>query len=206
MTWQRRGSCRCARTAASMLARICCCSSGWNSLLQLRPKALTVCAHDKRLQGNSWSPMPGPFQYPFAPISVPPLHRADEELTLFVAAHWTQFTDPESRQPYWYNQARQGGWSLSATRLPHATGPCSCPHALLRRGRARAGSGLPRQLPSQPWTLGSACLLSAGCLLDLHAHSSQPQGTLPCRSPTRSPGRSRCCRSASRLTRRGATS
>lgn len=28
----------------------------------------------------------------------------DEELTLFVAAHWTQFTDPESRQPYWYNQ------------------------------------------------------------------------------------------------------
>ena len=31
---------------------------------------------------------------------------ADEELTLFVAAHWSKFEDPESRQSYWYNQAR----------------------------------------------------------------------------------------------------
>lgn len=42
---------------------------------------------------------------PLIPPSVPPSKHSDEELTLFVAAHWTQFTDPESRQPYWYNQA-----------------------------------------------------------------------------------------------------
>lgn len=28
----------------------------------------------------------------------------DEELTLFVAAHWSKFKDPDSRQSYWYNQ------------------------------------------------------------------------------------------------------
>ncbi|KAL4854923.1 Hexokinase-1 [Chlorella vulgaris] len=28
----------------------------------------------------------------------------DQELTLFVAAHWSKFKDPESHQSYWYNQ------------------------------------------------------------------------------------------------------
>ena len=39
--------------------------------------------------------------HPTAHLCLP---AADEELTLFVAAHWSKFQDPESRQGYWYNQ------------------------------------------------------------------------------------------------------
>ena len=129
--------------------------------------------------------------YPgLAPVTAPPppplpLCCSDEELTLFVAAHWSKFKDPDSRQSYWYNQVGvwEGVWG-QAGRAPHNAW-------------------------SRPPPLRHPCLPDRVAPGPLHADVCTPLppcASLRLRSRTVSAGRSRCCRSASRLTTREGTS
>ena len=86
------------------------------------------------------------------PAPAPP---PDEELTLFVAAHWTRFHDPDSRQPYWYNQV--GG---------RVDGGCRAPRGVRMwaegRGQAvlAAGRGPAPLAPTVAAPAGLRCALS----------------------------------------------
>lgn len=109
----------------------------------------------------------------------------DEELTLFVAAHWTEFRDPESRQEYWYNQIThrinwerpvlpqrvaiddEGGFILTEAEedrvMPSRSAICAAGrydlyHAILQHGGFTAAAELLHRRPAWPPTQHLASL------------------------------------------------
>ena len=83
------------RNAAQALPGLCLCCRSRETKHRLRAAAFMRPRHAT----------PHLSSHPTAHLCLP---AADEELTLFVAAHWSKFQDPESRQGYWYNQVGLG--------------------------------------------------------------------------------------------------